>query len=468
MTATDVEVLVIGSGPGGYHAAIRAAQLGKKVTVIERDRVGGVCLNWGCIPTKALLHAGELHRQVSRGAEMGILVKEVSVDLQALNGWKDRVVARMTGGVSALLRSGKIALVEGQARFSGQDTVEVAGKDGKTAYRFDHAVIACGASPISLDAFEVDQKQILDSNAAVQLERIPKRALVIGGGAIGLEFATVYNRFGAEVTVVEFFDQILPGADVDMVKALQRAMSKQGVEFHVQSKALGVLKRTKTSLRVEIETPEGKKSLEFDLVLVAVGRRPNTAGLAPEAAAVRLDDRGFIAVDQQRRTSNPKVLAIGDVTGNPMVAHKAMKEGIVAAEVIAGRKSAFDVLAIPVCVYTEPQLATVGLSEEEAKQQGYGVKVGKFPLAASGRAATMGEPEGLVKVVGDAETDRLLGLHIVGPGASEIVSEGALAIELGATVEDIGLTVHPHPTLSEAVMEAAENLHKRAIHIANR
>jgi dihydrolipoamide dehydrogenase len=468
VSTTNVDVLIIGTGPGGYHAAIRAAQLGQKVTVVERDRVGGVCLNWGCIPTKALLHAGELHRQASRGAEMGIVAKDVSVDLKALNSWKDGVVGKMTGGVTNLFKGSKITSVAGEASFTGSDTAEIRSKDGKTTYRFEHAIIATGAAPVQLDAFEVDQDQIMDSNGAVQLRRIPKRVLVIGGGAIGLEFATVYNRFGAEVTVVEFMDQILPGTDGEIVKALQRSMSKQGVKFHVKSKALGVAKRTKSSLVVEIETPEGKSKLDVDLVLVAVGRRPNTDGLEAGAAGVKLDEKGFVKVDAQRRTSNPKVYAIGDVVGNPMVAHKAMKEGIVAAEVIAGHKSAFDVLAIPNCVYTEPQVATVGLSEEEARKQGHDVRVGKFPLAASGRATTMGEPEGVVKVVGEAKTDRLLGLHIVGPAASDLVAEGALAIEMGATVEDVGLTVHPHPTLSESVMEAAENLHQRAIHIANR
>jgi len=468
VSATKVDVLVIGAGPGGYHAAIRAAQLGRKVTVVERDRVGGVCLNWGCIPTKALLHAGELHRQSSRGAEMGIVAKEVSVDLEALNAWKDGVVGKMTGGVAMLFKGSKITSVAGDAAFTGGDTAEVRSKDGKTTYRFEHAIIATGAAPVQLGAFEVDQDQIVDSNGAVQLKRIPKRVLVIGGGAIGLEFATVYNRFGAEVTVVEFMDQILPGTDGEIVKALQRSMSKQGVKFHVKSKALGVAKRTKNSLAVEIETPEGQSKLEVDLVLVAVGRRPNTDGLEAGAAGVKVDEKGFVKVDAQRRTSNPKVYAIGDVVGNPMVAHKAMKEGVVAAEVIAGHKSAFDVLAIPNCVYTEPQVATVGLSEEEARKQGHDVRVGKFPLAASGRAATMGEPEGLVKLVGEARTDRVLGLHIVGPSASDLIAEGALAIEMGATVEDVGLTVHPHPTLSESVMEAAENLHLRAIHIANR
>jgi dihydrolipoamide dehydrogenase len=472
MASINVDALVIGAGPGGYHAAIRLGQLGKNVVCFDRDEVGGVCLNWGCIPTKALLHVGEITRQIDHASEIGIKVPKAEVDREGVVGFKDKVVKGNVGGVNSLFKANNVTFAYGQASFTGKNTVSLKKKDGTTdEYTAQAIVIATGGAPIDVKAWPHDGETIINSDDAVQLKRIPKNLLIVGGGVIGLEFATVYTRFGAKVLVVEALANILTGTDLEISKTLGRILKKQGVEIALSTKVETIEKvgDQKVNATFNGEYTSGKpETREFDMVLVAVGRRPVTDGLNLEAAGLKMNEKGFIDVDAQRKTAVDGIYAIGDITGGPLLAHKAMKEGVVAAEVIAGDKaSAFDPVAIPNCVYTDPEVATVGLSEEEAKAAGYTIKIGKFPLLASGRARTMNETDGLIKLIGDAKTDLLLGMHIVAPQAESLIGEGLIALEMGATVEDIGLSIHPHPTLTESIMDAAEAMHGKAIHIPN-
>lgn len=462
----DYDLLVIGAGPGGYHAAIRAAQLGLKVACAEMGNVGGVCLNVGCIPTKALLHAGEELRGAKQASDFGVTFGEPSVDIAKLNGWKDGIVKKLTGGVSSLFKANKVTHLVGEARFLDAHTVQV-GDQKVTARNF---IVATGSESASLPTFPVDQNKVVDSTGALVIpDPLPKRFLAIGAGAIGLEFAQVYHNMGSQVKVIEFAPQVVPAADAEAAVTFARILRKQGITIELETKANGFSEQN-GELHVELENVKsGEKRTEvFDRVLVAVGRRPRSQGLGLEAAGVRVGERGFIEVNSRMQTSTPHIYAIGDVVGNPMLAHKAMKEGLVAAEVIAGKKSEMDVVAIPAVVYTTPELAWVGLTEAEAKAKGYTVKTGSFPLSASGRAMTLGDTEGFVKMISDADTDLVLGAHIVAPHGSDFLSEVGLALEMAATVTDIALTVHAHPTLSESVLEAAENVHKQAIHIMNR
>ncbi len=459
------DVIVIGTGPGGYHAAIRAAQLGKKVLAIEADAVGGVCLNVGCIPTKALLHAAEEVENARKAAEFGLEFGKPKVDLHKLGSWRDGIVKRLTGGVQTLFKANKVELKRGFARFVGPKKLEVNGEvvEGRSI------IIATGSEPATLPGFEPDEQGILTSTGALKIEEgVPKRFLAIGAGAIGLEFASIMNRFGAEVTVVEFMPQILPGSDTEVANLLARILGKQGITIKTQTKAVGYEKK-KDGYHVTLEHVEtgAQEEIVVDKILVAVGRRPRTQGLGLEAAGVEVDAKGFIKVNDRMETSVPGVYAIGDVARPPLLAHKAMKEGLVAAENAAGGNAVFD-YQIPGVVYTSPEWAAVGMTEAEAREKGINVKVGKFPLTASGRAMTLGATEGVIKLVGDADTDLLLGVHIVAPEASDLIAEAALALEMAATVTDLALTVHAHPTLAEGVMEAAEHFHKQAIHIANR
>ncbi len=459
------DLIVIGTGPGGYHAAIRAAQLGLKVLAVEAAEVGGVCLNVGCIPTKALLHAAETYHTAKEGASFGVLTAP-SLDLNKLAAWRDGVVKRLTGGVRTLLKGNQVELVEGFARLKAPTVVEVGG----ATYQAKSVILATGSEPAPLKGFEVNGKDVLDSTSALRVEEgIPGRLLVIGGGAVGLEFAQIYHRMGSQVTLIEYMPQILPQGDPETAALLARALTKEGIAIQTRTMALGY-ERRKDGLHVALKPVEGpgeEKEVVVDKILVAVGRRPRSQGLGLEALGVQLDQKGFIQVNRRMETSLPGLYAIGDVARPPLLAHKAMREGIVAAENASGRNSAFD-FQIPNVVYTEPEWASVGLTEEEAKKAGYKVKVGKFPLAASGRALTLGKAEGLIKVVGDEETDLLLGVHLVGPMAGELVAEAALALEMAATVSDLALTLHAHPTLSEGLMEAAEALHKQAIHVLNK
>jgi dihydrolipoamide dehydrogenase len=468
----QVDVVVIGAGPGGYHAAIRLGQLGKKVVCVDRDEVGGVCLNWGCIPTKALLHVGEVSRHIREADKIGLKVSAPEFDREGVAAFKDSVVKANVGGVTQLFKANGVTFAYGEASFTDPHTISLKTKDGKTdIYRFENAVIATGSAPVDVKAWARDGDTIINSDDAVQLKRIPKTLLVVGGGVIGLEFATVFTRMGAKVLVVEMLPQVLTGTDLEIAKTMQRILKKQGVEIALSTKVEGIEKAGEDRVKATIsgEFTNGKsETREFDTVLVAVGRRPVTDNLNLAAAGVAADDRGFIPVDAQRRTKVAHIYAIGDVTGGPLLAHKAMREGVVAAEVIGGDKSAaYDPVAVPNCVYTDPEVATVGLSEEEAKAAGYDVRIGKFPLAASGRARTMNESDGLIKLVGDHKSDLLLGMHIVAPQAESLIGEGVIALEMGATLEDIGLSIHPHPTLTESIMDAAEAAHGKAIHLVN-
>ncbi|HEV8022620.1 MAG TPA: dihydrolipoyl dehydrogenase [Candidatus Lustribacter sp.] len=472
MASINVDAIVIGAGPGGYHAAIRLGQLGKNVVCFDRDEVGGVCLNWGCIPTKALLHVGEITRQIDHAAEIGIKVPKAEIDRAGVVGFKDKVVQGNVGGVNSLFKANNVTFAYGDASFTSKNTVSLKKKDGTTdEYTAPAIVIATGGAPIDVKAWPHDGDTIINSDDAIQLKRIPKNLLIVGGGVIGLEFATVYTRFGAKVLVVEALANILTGTDLEISKTLGRILKKQGVEIALSTKVETIEKvgpnKVKATFNGEY-TSNKPETREFDMVLVAVGRRPVTDSLNLAAAGLKTNEKGFLDVDAQRKTSVDGIYAIGDVTGGPLLAHKAMKEGVVAAEVIAGDKaSAFDPVAIPNCVYTDPEVATVGLSEEEAKAAGYTIKIGKFPLIASGRARTMNETDGLIKLIGDAKTDLLLGMHIVAPQAESLIGEGLIALEMGATVEDIGLSIHPHPTLTESIMDAAEAMHGKAIHIPN-
>jgi dihydrolipoamide dehydrogenase len=466
----QVDAAVIGAGPGGYHVAIRLGQLGKKVICIDRDEVGGVCLNWGCIPTKALLHVGEVIRHMDHAGAIGLKVPKVEIDRAGVAKFKSDVVNANVGGVKTLFKANGVEFIKGEASF--KSPTELAVKRGSETDKIvaTNVIVATGSAPIDVKAWPRDRDVIVNSDDAVQLPRIPKSLLVVGGGVIGLEFATVYKRLGAEVLVVEMMPQILTGTDAEIGKTLGRILKKQGIEIMLNTKVLSIERQGKNAKATfNGEGTSGKdETRTFDMVLVAVGRRPVTDSLGLEAAGLTLDDKGFIAVDAQQRTKVPNVFAVGDVTGAPLLAHRAMKQGVVAAEVIGGdRAAAFDPIAVPNCVYTDPEVATVGLSEEEAKAAGYEVRIGKFPLAASGRARTMNESDGIIKLVGDAKSDLLLGMHLVAPQAESLIGEGVIALEMGATLEDIGLSVHPHPTLTEGIMDAAEAAHGKAIHIVN-
>lgn len=456
------DLVVIGTGPGGYHAAIRAAQLGLEVLAVEADAVGGVCLNVGCIPTKALLHAAAQIEHARRAADFGLDFRAPQIDLGRLAAWRDGIVERLTRGVSGLLRGRDVELRRGRARFVDANTIEVSGE----RIEAKHFIIATGSAPMALEGFGVDDEAIVDSSAALHLELgVPRRFLAIGGGAVGLEFASIMNRFGAKVTVAEYMPGILPGSDREMAMHYARILARQGIGIRTGTRVTGLERRT-DGLHVSLESADGERSdsIVVDRILVAIGRRPRSDGLGLGMAGVECDSHGFIVVDEGLRTSVPHIYAIGDVARPPLLAHKAMKEGLVAACNAAGGDAVFDYQVANV-VYTEPEWASVGMTENEARERGIEVKVGRFPLAASGRAMTLADTDGLFKVVGDAETDLLLGVHIVAPNASELIAEATLALEMAATVTDLKWTVHPHPTLSEGIMEAAEQLYGEVIHL---
>jgi dihydrolipoamide dehydrogenase len=462
--ANQADVVVLGAGPAGYVCAIRLAQLGKKVTVIDQAEVGGVCLNRGCIPSKALIYAGGLYEKMSHASEMGLEVEGVKINFPKLMSWKDSVVQKLTGGVSGLLKANGCTVIAGTAKFTGPKTLEVKTATETQQISFNQCVIATGSRPSKLPGIDIDQSQILDSTGALGLKKIPKSMLCIGGGYIGLELGTFYAKIGTQVTVVEAGPGLLGGVDSDLTKIVARKLEKMGVSILIKTQVKNLKKNSK-NVEVTISDGTSDKKMEFETILVTIGRTPNSDQLGLEKAGLKTDSKGFLAVDAQRRTSVPHLYAIGDIAGQPLLAHKGSKEGIVAAEAIAGMKTVFDVVAMPAVIFTDPEIATVGYSEAEAKAKGLEVRIGTFPYAANGRALSVAEPDGFVKMIGDAKTGRLLGVHIVGAEASNLISEAALAIEMGAQVEDLALTVHPHPTLPETLMEAAEATLGHAIHI---
>jgi len=451
------EVLVLGAGPGGYTAAFRAADLGKQVVLVERyPDLGGVCLNVGCIPSKALLHAAKLITEAEDMAAHGVSFGKPKVDLDKLRTWKaNDVVAKLTGGLAALAKQRKVGVVQGVARFTGPNSLEVAGADGASkTITFDNAIIAAGSQAIRLP-FQPDDERILDSTSALALADVPKRLLIIGGGIIGLEMGTVYDALGSRVTVVERGGALIPGCDADLVRPLQKRMEKRFDKILLNT-GVTAMAAKKDGIHVTLSAGDKNETEVFDRVLVAIGRRPNGKAIGAEAAGVTVNDHGFIPVDKQMRTNVPHIYAIGDIVGQPMLAHKAVHEGKVAAEVIAGHKVEFQAMVIPSVAYTDPEVAWVGVTETEAKAKGIEIEKGAFPWVASGRALSLARTEGMTKLIMDKETGRVIGAGIVGVNAGELLAETVLAIEMGATAEDIGLTIHAHPTLSETICFAAE------------
>lgn len=461
------DVIVIGAGPGGYVCAIRASQLGMKVAMVEkRSKFGGTCLNVGCIPSKALLHASELYEEAGHSfAAMGIEVKP-KLDLQKMLAFKDEAVKGNTDGVAFLMRKNKVDHFHGTGRILGAGKVEVTFINGeKQVVDGTSIVIATGSGVAQLPGIEIDEKTIVSSTGALSLEKVPKRMLVIGAGVIGLELGSVWRRLGAEVTVVEFLDRILPGTDSEVAKQLQRILGKQGIAFKLGHRVTGV-KRNGAAHAVTIEPSQGgeAETLAADVVLVAIGRVPCTEGLGLSEAGVETDKRGRVVVDGHYRTNVPGIYAIGDVIEGPMLAHKAEEEGVAVAEILAGQAGHVNYGVIPAVIYTAPEVASVGKSEDELKAAGVAYNVGKFPFTANGRAKANQQTEGFVKILADAKTDRVLGVHIIGVNASELIAEGAVLMEFGGSAEDLARTCHAHPTLSEAVKEAALAVDKRAVH----
>ncbi|HSA92176.1 MAG TPA: dihydrolipoyl dehydrogenase [Terriglobales bacterium] len=456
---------VIGAGPGGYAAAFLAADLGLDVTLIDAElNPGGVCLYRGCIPSKALLHVAKVIDEAARASAWGVTYPEPKLDLAKLRGWKDGVVSKLTGNLGILARTRKVKYIQGRASFTDSSTLTITqeGSKGAQTLKFQNAIIATGSRPASVPGLSIDSPRVLDSTSALELKEVPKTLLVIGGGYIGLELGTVYATLGSKVTVVEMLEGLLPGADRDLVKPLHQRLEKLFAAIKLKTKVAS-MQEGKDGLRVKFEGDDASEQT-FEQVLVSVGRKPNPVpGI--ENTKVKVDARGFIQVDVQRRTTDPAIFAIGDVAGEPMLAHKASHEGRVAVEAIAGHKVAFEPSAIPAVVFTDPEIAWCGLTETQAEKEGKKVEVVRFPWAASGRAMTLDRSDGVTKLVLEPETQRVLGVGIAGPGAGELIAEGVLAVEMAALATDLKLSIHPHPTLSETVMEAAEVFFGQATHL---
>jgi len=460
----QTDVLVIGAGPGGYVAAFRAADLGLQVTLVERNPLlGGVCLREGCIPSKALLHVAHLIEAARDAQAFGVAFGVPAIDVAKLRQWKQSVVQRLCGGIDTLAKKRQVRVIRGSAHFEDSQTVRVEGEEA-TRLKFKHAIIATGSRPKTLPETIMPPDCFIDSSAALELADLPKHLCIVGAGYIGLELGQVYAALGSQVTVLEALPDILTGPDRDLARPLIARLKKQFAAI-LTGVTIESARRQGEQVQVTIQQNGDRKTLSFDQVLVSVGRQPNTDGLGLERTKVQVNAAGFIEVDEARRTSDKRIFAIGDVVGNPLLAHKASHEGLVAAEAIAGRPVAFDARAIPAVVYTSPEIAWVGLTEAEAERTGRTVKVGKFPWGASGRAIAMGRPEGLTKVIADVQTNRVLGVGAVGEHAGDLIAEAALAIEMGALAEDLALTIHPHPSISETLMEAAENVLGTAIHV---
>jgi dihydrolipoyl dehydrogenase len=451
------EVVVLGAGPGGYTAAFRAADLGKQVVLIEKyAALGGVCLNVGCIPSKALLHVARVINEADEVSHHGVSFGKPKIDIEQIRSWKESVIGKLTGGLAGLAKQRKVQVVQGTAKFTSPNSLAVQTAEGEKIVTFDHCIVAAGSSVARIPGFPYDDPRIIDSTGALQLQDVPKRMLVIGGGIIGLEMATVYDALGTKISVVELMDQLMPGADKDMVKPLHTRIAKRYEAIMLKTKVTKI-EATKTGLKVTFEGEQSPAEPQlYDKVLMAVGRRPNGREINAEAAGLIVNERGFIPVDKQMRTNVPHIFAIGDIVGDPMLAHKAVHEGKVAAEVISGHKAFFEPLTIPSVAYTDPEVAWMGLTETQAKAQGIAYEKASFPWAASGRALSIAREEGSTKVLLDPSSRRILGMGIVGVNAGELIAEGVLALEMGADMEDIGLTIHPHPTLSETLCFSAE------------
>jgi dihydrolipoamide dehydrogenase len=473
MSEQRFDAVVIGAGPGGYPAAIRLGQLKVKTAIIEREYMGGVCLNVGCIPSKAVIHAAKMFDKLGHSEDIGISIPgKPALDMARLQAWKGGVVGKLTGGVRTLLKANKVEIFDGNATLGkpGPDghRITVKSASGEQTIVAKNVVIATGSRPIEIPGFKIDQNRIIDSTGALALTAVPTRLIVIGGGYIGLELGMCYAKFGSKVTVVEALPRLLGTMDKDCVAVVERKLKKMGVEVMVETKARSWEDKGDRAV-LTVELKDGKTAgIDADKILLSVGRRPNSESLGLEQAGVAVS-KGFVVADDHLRTNVPGIYAIGDVIGGMMLAHKATKEGEVVAEIIAGHEAAFDVRAIPAVVFTDPEIASTGLTEDEAKAKGHSeLKVGKFPFAALGRALSVNDTEGFVKVIADGKTGELLGAHIVGNGASDLISEASLGIEMGAVADDLRLTIHPHPTLSEGVMEAAAAALGEAIHIVNR
>jgi len=460
----ETDVVVIGAGPGGYAAAFHAADAGLKTILVDRrERPGGVCLYVGCIPSKALLHVAKLLSDVKDARQFGIRFGDPEIDVGALREWKSKVVDKFTGGLSQLADLRGVEFVQGSATFEDSTTLRL--EDNEVSrIKFKHAIVATGSRPLGIPGIDLDSDRVVNSTGALELEEIPGNLLVVGGGYIGLELGTVYASLGSKVTVVEMTDGLLPGVDRDLVRPLARRVENLFESIHLNTRVVA-LEEAKNGIDVTLEEKNDKSLLNFDKVLISIGRTPNSEGLGLENINVVIGERGFVQVDDQRRTSIDNIFAIGDVAGQPMLAHKATREGKVVAEVIAGQKTIFDNVAIPSVVFTDPEVAWCGLTESEARSQSREIKVSRFPWAASGRALTLGRGEGLTKAIFDPETTRLLGVGIVGSHAGELIAEGVLAIEMAAVAEDLASTIHAHPTLSETLGEAAEAFLGQATHI---
>ena len=451
------DILVIGSGPGGYAAAFRAADLGREVTLVDKDpTLGGVCLNRGCIPSKTLLHIAKVLEEADSLKKMGVTFSKPSIDIDLVREWKNKVVSQLSGGIGQMAKARKVNTIQAKAIFLSDTEVQLETDSNKETITFDQCIIASGSSSSVIPGIPFDNENVLTSKTALDLKKIPESLLVIGGGYIGLEMGTVFSALGSSVSVAEFLPNLLPGADPDLVKPLARKLKKEFDEIHLSTKITKVEPLSTSGLKVTMEKDGKEVSKNYEQVLVSVGRKPNTNKMGIDTTSIKVDDHGFISVDKYQKTSVDNIYAIGDIAGNPMLAHKATHEGKVAAEVICGLPAAFDAKAIPAVIFTDPEIAWVGLTEIEAKEKGLEYEKGEFPWAASGKSLALGRNEGRTKILFDKETKRTIGVGIVGPNAGDLISEGALAIEMGADAEDISLTVHPHPTLGETFANAAE------------
>jgi len=464
--ADKYQLVVIGAGPGGYVAAIRAAQLGLKTAIVEKENLGGVCLNWGCIPSKALLYTTELKRTVENAGRIGLNAENVTIDIDRLRKHKNDTVKRLTGGVRLLLEKAGVEIISGEASFSNPDKIEISDGAQKSYVEADNFIIAAGVSVASLPMLKIDGKTIISAKEAIDLPSVPKKLGIIGAGPIGVEMATVYNTLGSEVTIIELMNDVLPMLDTEISKAAEKAYTKQGMKILTGSQVTSAEKKD-AGIDLTVKTPRGEEKLSFDMVLVSVGMTPNTRKLNLDNAGVETDKKGFIPTDKRMRTNVSNIYAVGDITGGILLAHKASHEGMVAVEAMAGSSIGADWKAVPYAVFTDPEIAGIGLTENEAAEEGKKVKVGKFPYRAVGKGIATLAADGFAKVISDAETDKILGIHIFGPHSGDLLFAGTALMEFDGTAEDLGHIMAIHPTLSEALMEAGLNVNKKAIHIIN-